>query len=192
MNIKIPDTQHPVIDLIKNRWSPRSFSKKTISDSDMQTIFEAASWAFSANNEQPWEYIYAHRTDTEAFQKLHDCLLQGNKPWTKQAAILGVSLVRKKMSNGKENITAEHDLGAANATMVLQATSMGIYGHMMAGFDHHKTFETLNLQEDEVKAVAFFAMGYLDDAEKLEEPFRTRELTQRTRKAVNEFTKRLK
>ena len=192
MNIKIPKTEHPVIDLIKNRWSPRSFSEKVIAEQDMHTIFEAASWAFSANNEQPWEYVYAHKADTEAFQKLHDCLLRGNKPWTRHAAVLGVSLIRKKMANGKENNTAKHDLGAANATMMLQATSMGIYGHMMAGFDPEKTFETLNLDKEEVDTVAFFAMGYLDSPEKLEEPFKTRELTPRTRKAVSEFTRRFK
>jgi nitroreductase len=192
MNIKIAKTEHPVIDLIKNRWSPRSFSDKPVSHEDMMTIFEAASWAFSASNEQPWEYIYAHRQDQDAFHKLHDCLLPGNKPWTKYAAVLGVSLVRKKMTNGKKNTTAKHDLGAANATMMLQATSMGIYGHMMAGFDHDKTFETLGLNKEELDAVAFFAMGYPDSPEKLEEPFKTRELTQRTRKPISEFTRRLK
>lgn len=192
MNIKIPKTEHPVIDLIKNRWSPRSFANKAVSEEDLQTIFEAASWAFSANNEQPWEYVYAHKEDPEGFQKLQDCLLPGNKLWTKSAAVLGVSLIRRKMSNGKENGTAKHDLGAANATMMLQATSMGIYGHMMAGFDHDKTFEALNLNREEVDTVAFFAMGYLDSPEKLDEPFRSRELTPRTRKKVSEFTQRLK
>ena len=136
MSVKIPSTQYPVIDLIKNRWSARSFSDKPISENDLLTILEAGSWAFSANNAQPWEFIYAHKADTEAFHKLHDCLMAGNLPWTKNAAVLMAVLAHKKLDNGHENRAAKHDVGAANTTLMLQATSMGIYGHVMGGFDH--------------------------------------------------------
>lgn len=189
--IKKANTENPVHDLIRSRWSARSFSEKAISQQGLETILEAASWAFSANNAQPWQYVYAHRSDTEAFHKLWSCLMPGNQPWTSKAAVLMVSLIKKNFENGKPNNTAQHDLGAANATLMLQATSMGIYGHPMAGFDKEKTVETLGLDPNEVAPVAFIALGYLDDAEKLEEPFRARELTPRSRKAVAEFAKQI-
>ena len=191
INIKKANTEHPIHDLIRSRWSARSFSEKAISQEDLETIFEAASWAFSANNGQPWQYIYAHHSDTEAFQKLWSCLMPGNQPWTRKAAVLMVSLMRRQFDNGKPNPTAQHDLGAANATLMLQATSMGIYGHPMAGFDRNKVIEALNLDTDAVEPVAFIALGYWDEAEKLEEPFKTRELTPRSRKPLNEFAIRI-
>jgi nitroreductase len=192
INIKKATTENPVHDLISSRWSARSFSGKAISQADLETLLEAASWAFSANNAQPWQYVYAHRSDTESFQKLWSCLMPGNQPWTDKAAVLMVSLIKKNFDNGKPNNTAKHDLGAANATLMLQATSMGIYGHPMAGFEKGKTVEALGLDPDEVEPVAFIALGYLDEADKLEEPFKGRELTPRTRKPVAEFAEQIK
>lgn len=191
MSIKIAKTKHDVIDVIKNRWSARSFSDKAISENDLHTLFEAASWAFSANNAQPWEYIYAHKEDTEAFHKLHSCLMGGNQPWTKNAAVLMAVLAHKKLDNGHENKAAKHDVGSANATLMLQATSMNIYGHVMGGFDANKAIDVLNVNTEVHEPVVFIALGYLDEAEKLEEPFKTRELTPRTRKPLVEIVKRL-
>jgi nitroreductase len=191
MSIKIAKTTHNVIEVIKNRWSARSFSDKTISENDMHTLFEAASWAFSANNAQPWEYIYAHREDGAAFDKLHGCLMAGNQPWTKNAAVLMAVLAHKKLDNGHENRAAKHDVGAANTSLMLQATSMGIYGHVMGGFDPGKAIETLSIDTEVMEPVVFIALGYLDSAEKLDEPFKTRETTARTRKPLNEIVKRL-
>lgn len=191
MSIKIAKTKHDVIDVIKNRWSARSFSDKSISENDLHTLFEAASWAFSANNAQPWEFIYAHREDDEAFGKLHGCLMGGNQPWTKNAAVLMAVLAHKKLDNGHENKAAKHDVGSANATLMLQATSMNIYGHVMGGFDANKAIDVLNINTEVHEPVVFIALGYLDEAEKLEEPFKTRELTPRTRKPLVEIIKRL-
>ncbi|MCC6726925.1 MAG: nitroreductase family protein [Saprospiraceae bacterium] len=189
--IKIAITEHPVQDLIRSRWSARSFSEKAIAQADVETLLEAASWAFSANNSQPWHYIYAHHADTEAFQKIWSCLMLGNQPWCANAAVLMVSCIHKVNAEGKPNNWAMHDLGAANATLMLQATAMSIHGHPMAGFDKAKTIEMLNLDADILEPVAFLALGYLDEAEKLEEPFRTRELTARSRKGVGEISERL-
>lgn len=192
MSIKIAKTEHPVIDVIKNRWSARSFSDKPISEKEMHTLFEAASWAFSSSNIQPWHFVYAHKEDKEAFDKLHGCLLGGNQPWTKNAAVLMAVLAHKKLENGHENKAAKHDVGSANATLMLQATSMNIYGHVMGGFDANKAVETLNINTEVHEPVVFIALGYLDAAEKLEEPFKTRELTPRTRKPLVEIVKRLR
>lgn len=188
MSIKIAKTQHPVIDLIKDRWSARSFSAKDISQHDLETILEAGSWAFSSNNAQPWHFVYAHRKDA-SFEKLHQCLMPGNQPWAKNAAVLMVVMADKKNANGSENRIARHDVGAANATLMLQALSMGIYGHVMGGFDATKAIETLGIDAETVDPVVMIALGYLDSAEKLEEPFKTRELTGRSRKSLNEIAR---
>jgi nitroreductase len=188
MSSKIANTTHPVIDLIKDRWSARSFSNKEISQQDLETILEAGSWAFSSNNAQPWHFVYAHRHDA-SFQKLVNCLMPGNQPWAKNAAVLMVVLADKKNANGSENRIARHDVGAANATLMLQALTMGIYGHVMGGFDAAKVIETLGIDPEVLDPVVMIALGYLDAPEKLEEPFKTRELSTRSRKSVNEIAK---
>ncbi len=180
------ETNHPLIDVIKKRWSPRAFSPKPVADADMQTLFEAARWSASASNEQPWKYIYAHR-GTEGFRKIWECLKPGNQPWAKNAAVLVIAMIRKtNEKSGAENMWAEHDLGMANSNLLHQAVSMGIYCHPMAGFEKGKTIETFGL-DDDIAPVCFIAIGYRDEPETLEEPFMSRELTARTRKPTTEF-----
>lgn len=181
--VKTAQTRLPVIDLIRNRWSARAFSKKNITDEQILTLIEAASWAPSANNEQPWRYRYALK-DSPGFQRMWECLLPGNQPWTKEAAALVLCTAKKNYSrNGQPNYYALHDAGMANAFLILQATEMGIYGHIMAGFNKEKLQETFQLEEDEAP-VCIIALGFLGDPEQLEEPFRTRETTPRTRMAI--------
>jgi len=185
-HIKIANTKHDVLDLIKNRWSPRSFSDKVIPENDLNTILEAAAWAASANNEQPWQYYYASKSN-DGFTQIADSLFGGNKPWAQHADVLIVAVARKTYeANKTENPTALHDLGMANAHLLLQASALDIYGHMMGGFDKEKISETLGLSETQA-AVAIIALGYRDEAEKLEEPFKTREITPRVRKPLSEF-----
>lgn len=185
-HIKIATTKHDVLDLIKNRWSPRSFSDKEISEKDLHTILEAAGWAASANNEQPWQYYYASKGNP-GFVQITDTLAGGNKPWAQHANVLIVAVARKTFeANHAENVAAIHDLGMANAHLLLQASSLDIYTHMMGGFDRAKISATLGLTENQTP-VAVIALGYLDDAEKLEEPFKTREITPRSRKPLSDF-----
>ena len=185
-SVKIPSTQYPVLELIKNRWSARAFTDTPLTDETVHTLFEAASWAASANNEQPWQYIYAHR-GTPGFDQLWNCLMPGNQPWAKNAAILILSVARKTYAaNGNPNAYSWHDLGMANATLFLQATAMDIYGHPMAGFSKDKAKEALGLTDDQ-EPVCMIALGYLAAPEVLEEPFLTREVTARTRKALSEI-----
>lgn len=185
--LKEATTHTPVIDVIKKRWSNRSFEDKQISRSEIETLFEAASWAPSSGNEQPWMYYYAQRSNTEKFESLLQCLEMGNQLWVKNCNLIIVAAVRTTFAkNGAENTYAAYDLGAANYGMLLQAQTMGIYGHIMAGFYPDKATEVLNLPTD-IKPLTMLALGYLGDAEQLEEPFRTRELTPRTRKSITEF-----
>jgi nitroreductase len=183
---KIAQTQYPVHPLIRNRWSNRAFLDKPIIDDDLMTLFEAASWAPSSMNEQPWRYRFAHR-GTPEFQAMHDCLLEGNQPWTKQAAVMILSSAKLRFErNDKPNRHAFHDVGAANALLFMQATEMNIYGHMMGGYDPDKTKALFGLGEDE-EAVCFIALGYLGSPDSLEEPFKTREITPRSRKILGDF-----
>lgn len=187
---KTAPADYTINELIAKRWSPRSFSDQIISNDSLNIIFEAARWAASAGNEQPWEYIYGQK-GTDGFETLWDCLLPGNQPWVINANVLMVAVTRKTFAgNGKINGFAAHDLGMANAQLFLQATALDIYCHPMGGFDKIKLRETLQLS-DNIEPVCMIAMGYADVAEKLDEPFRTRELAARLRQPIETFTKRI-
>lgn len=184
--IKIPQTAYPVLDVIKQRWSARSFSEKAIAETEMMTLLEAASWASSSMNEQPWSYIYAHK-GTPKFEKIWECLAGGNQPWAKDAAVLVLSVVNTHFaSNGQENIHAWYDVGSANILLLLQAASMGIYGHEMGGFSRDKAKESFPLPSNS-DYICVLALGYLDEADKLIEPFKTREITPRSRKPLEDI-----
>ena len=188
--IKIASTQLPVAELIRNRWSARSFSDKVISENDLDTILEAASWASSAMNEQPWLYYTAHRGSV-AFDQVHQALAGGNQPWAKNAAAFVVSVVRTTfMKDNTPNAIALHDVGQANATLLLQATALGIHTHPMGGFDADKIKSLLQLSDSQ-QPVIVIALGYLADADLLIEPFKTRELTTRNRNALTSFVTKL-
>ncbi len=189
-HIKKATTALPVIDLIKSRWSPRAFADQPVSETDMQTILEAGSWAASSGNEQPWQYVYAMK-GTPGFEMLWNCLMEGNQGWTQQAAVLMVAIARKKfVRNGRDNVHAEHDLGMSNAGMFLQAVSMDIYPHPMGGFFPDKVQKVLSLPDDE-KPVCMIAWGYLGDPERLDEKNHKSEVQPRSRKHVSEFSKKI-
>ncbi len=185
--IKIAHTKYPVIDLIKNRFSPYSFIDREISDEELNTIIEAGSWAFSSSNLQPWRLIVAKR-GTPKFLQIWECLSEGNKIWAQNASALIVSIAISIIDNQPEKINAwaEHDLGAFNAMMILQAVTMGIIAHPMGGFSDKKIVETFKLS-NELKPITVIAIGYLDEPDKTLEPFKTRDLTPRTRKEINEI-----
>ena len=190
IEIKTADTSEGVHPLIKKRWSPLSFSDQLISEEKIQELFEASRWAASAYNEQPWEYVYAHR-GTKGFEDLWNCLMGGNQPWTQKAAVLMVAIARITFTmNGKSNNWATHDVGMANAQLLLQAAENDIYGHLMAGFDPVKVKELLQLDENQ-EPVCMGALGYLGDPEELEEAYKSRELAPRSRREVSEFATKL-
>ena len=179
------ETIHPVLEIIRNRWSARSFSGKSISPADMETILEAATWSFSAMNEQPWRYIVAHR-DTDLFHSFFELLLPGNQPWNKNAAALVLSLGKETYGDTEKiNPIMLHDVGASNMLLSLQANSMGICSHILEGFDKEKA-KALLKSGGHLIPVVMIALGYLDDAEKLDEPFKTRETSRRSRKRLDQ------
>lgn len=185
-SIKRAKTQFPVLDVIKDRWSARSFSDKPISEETINTLIEAATWSFSSNNEQPWRFAVAHR-GTPLFEKFFSLLAGGNQPWCKNAAVLILSIGKRTMtSNNMLNPAMMHDVGAANMLLTLQANSMGIYTHVLGGYDAKGTKEMFDLGDD-FEPVYMIAAGYLDEPDKLVEPFKTREITPRSRKSVSEI-----
>ncbi|MBP7477680.1 MAG: nitroreductase family protein [Chitinophagales bacterium] len=185
-SIKIPQTQYPVLDIIKNRWSARAFADKEISDDALNTLFEAASWAASANNEQPWEYLYSKKGE-EGYEKILATLMPGNQPWAKNAGAFIITSARRSFKvSQKENAWAHHDLGMANAHLLLQATALDLYCHPMAGFHKVQLIESLGLSGNQ-DPICVIAIGYLTEADTLEEPYKTRELTARTRNALDTF-----
>lgn len=184
--MKHAPTTFPVLETIRKRWSPRAFASYPVAPEALHQVFEAASWAPSAMNEQPWRYIYAHHANQEAFQKMVDCLLPGNQPWAKHAPVLILALAKTHYDNGQANSAALHDLGMANATLILEATALGLYGHFMGGFDRAKAQEAFHLPEG-LQPVVMLALGYLGEADQLEEPFLSREKAPRQRKPITEF-----
>lgn len=185
--IKVPASEFGVHPLIMNRWSARSFSEQMIDQATLNRLFEAASWSASSMNEQPWKYVIAHR-GSEAFDRMVDCLMDGNKPWAKNGSTMLLSLAKKKFErNGAINRHAMHDVGAANSTLLMQAADDDIYGHMMGGFHMQRALESFSIDPEEWEIACFIVLGYLDSPEALEEPFRTRELTSRTRKNIDSF-----
>ena len=173
------------MDLIKNRWSPRAFDEKEVTKVQMDTILEAATWAPSCMNEQPWRYAVALKQNKNGFKKLLDLLVPGNAIWAKNSAALILCYVKTTYdSNGAVNDWAMHDAGLANENLLLQATNMGIYGHIMAGFTADKAIADFVLT-NEYKPVCMIALGYPGNSGMLEEPFKTREMTPRTRKGTD-------
>jgi len=181
-------TQFPVIEEIKKRWSPRAFDiSKSITKDDMNTLLEAASWAPSAMNEQPWKYIVALKEDTQKFNAIASCLMDANAIWAKNASALVVSFAKLSYTaTGKSNSAALHDTGMANQNMLLQAASMDIYTHVMGGFDKEKTKEVFKTDPD-LQPVVIIALGFLGNPDDLPEALKVRELAARSRKNISEI-----
>jgi len=189
--IKTEGVSDKIAENIRKRWSIRSFAETPVADDNVKILFEAARWSASSMNEQPWKFLYAHKADAEAFHRFFDCLVPGNREWCKDAAVLVLSLAKKQFnSNGKPNRHAMHDVGAANSTLLIQAAELDIYGHMLGGFDMQKTIDTFQL-DDQWEVACFIALGYADAPDRLEEPFKTREVTPRQRKPLNEVVERI-
>jgi nitroreductase len=127
-------TDHPVHELISQRWSPYGFDSRPVPESVLRSLFEAARWAASSFNEQPWSYIVALREQEEEFARMLSCLTEKNQEWARHAPVLGLSVASLKFArNGNPNRHAFHDVGAATAHLVLEATARDLVVHQMAG-----------------------------------------------------------
>lgn len=149
---------YPINGLILNRWSPRSMTGEELGDDVIMSLFEAARWAPSSFNNQPWRFIYAKR-NTEHWDRLFNLLTDGNKIWTKNAALLVVVVSRKNFEyNEKPARTHQFDAGSAWENLAIEAASRGIVAHGMQGFDYEKSRVTLGIPDD-YEVMAMIAIG---------------------------------
>jgi nitroreductase len=184
---KSADFESPILEAIQLRRSRRAYDDKPVEAEKINSLFEAARWAPSSVNEQPWIYLYATKDQPELYHKIFDALNDANKVWAQHAPLLIVSLARKNfIRNDMPNHSARYDLGAANAFLSLQAAHVGLNVHQMGGFNPVKAKENLNIP-DLYEVVVILAIGYPGDAEKLPENLKARELAPRERYIQQEF-----
>ncbi|HKQ33938.1 MAG TPA: nitroreductase family protein [Nitrospiraceae bacterium] len=185
---KPADTQHPIHDLIKRRWSPRAFSDQPVEAETLRMLFEAARWAPSSNNEQPWRFIVATKDHETEWNRLLDCLVEGNRKWAYRAPALILSVASLNFQeDSTPNRHAFHDTGMAVENLVLQATALGLSTHQMAGFDVEKARADLKIPSG-YEPVAMIAVGYPGDLASLSDRLRERELRPRSRQLISEWT----
>ncbi len=180
------ETAHPVLDVIAERWSPRAFDPRPIEPGTLRSLFEAARWAASCFNEQPWAYVVVGREDAR-FEAALGCLAERNRLWARNAGALVFACARQRFErNDKPNRWASHDLGQATAHLALQAQSMGVAVHQMGGFSAEAAREIFGIPEG-TDPVAAIAIGYPGRVEDLDETFRAKEGAPRERKPQEEF-----
>ena len=178
---------HPIQKLLAERWSPYGFTDQPVADADLNSLFEAARWAPSSYNEQPWSYFVATRKTPAEFERLLSCLVEGNQAWARTAPVLVLGVVRLKFSqSGKDNRAAVHDLGLASANLVVEATSRGLSVHQMIGILPDQARELYRIPAA-AEAWTALAIGYKADAADLPPALRERDLAPRRRKPASEF-----
>ena len=156
------ETDHPVHELIRKRRSPYAYVDKPVAKEDLVSLFEAARWAASSYNEQPWRFIVATKENAEEYEKALSVLVEGNQVWAKHAPVIVIGTVVEKFAlNGNPNIAAEHDLGLALGNLSIEATARGLYVHPMIGLEPEKAREIYGIPED-AHALTAFAIGYVD------------------------------
>lgn len=183
----VANTSYAIHDLLKKRWSPRAFSDRQVEKEKLLTILEAARWAPSTYNEQPWSFIVATIDAPTEHNRLLSCLVDANQRWAHNAPVLMISVAHLYFArNGKDNRHAFHDAGLALENLIIQAIALDLFVHPMAGFYPDKARELFNIPSG-YEAVAAIALGYLGDPASLPEDLRQRELETRTRKPLSDF-----
>ena len=174
-------------NIIQKRYSALAFSEKELEKETLLRLFEAARWAASCFNEQPWRFVFALRKNTADFERILSCLVPDNQAWAKTASLLMITAARSAFAyNGKTNSHAWHDLGQAISQFALQATELGLSLHQMAGFDAKKAKRELNIP-DPFEPVAAAALGYPGEIKNLEAGLKERAMSPRVRKDLNEI-----
>jgi nitroreductase len=179
--------KHPISALLKQRWSPRAFADRDVETAKLQSLFEAARWAASSYNAQPWHFVIATRKEPEAFQRILGCLVEFNQGWAKNAPVIGISVAKLHFDHDDNlNRHAYHDVGQAAASLAIEATAQALQVHQMAGILVDKAREVLSIPAG-YDPVAGLALGYPGDPQSLPDPLRERELASRQRKEASSF-----
>jgi len=185
--VKDARTQQPVHELIATRWSPRAFSGREVTAEQIVALLEAARWAPSSYNEQPWRFIVARKSDKEDYAKLLGSLMELNQLWARQAPVLLLTLAKKTYTQtGAPNSYALHDAGIALGHLAVQATAMGLSLHIMGGFDRAAARQAFAIPDD-YELGAAVAIGYAGAPDTLPERFQTAETAPRSRRPLAEL-----
>lgn len=162
------------MDVIRSRWSPAIYSARSVEPEKLLSILEAARWAPSSYNAQPWSFLVATKDHPEEFARMLSCLAPANVVWAQHVPVLMISVARRHFEhNGTPNTHAFHDTGIATGFLMLEAASLGILAHGMAGFDANKAREVFSIPETH-EAVAAIAVGYAGDEQGASEELRKR------------------
>lgn len=184
---KIAQPDHPIMEVLASRWSPYVFSDRPVPVADLQAIFEAARWAASSYNEQPWRFLVATKTNQTQWEAMLSCLVDANQAWAKTAPVLAIGCTTLHFAlNGKPNAMAAHDLGLASGNLSVQATARGLAVHQMAGILPDRIRSQYKLP-DGTQAVTALAIGYAAEIDSLSPEARRSETTPRTRRPLSEF-----
>ncbi|HEX6532403.1 MAG TPA: nitroreductase family protein [Nitrospira sp.] len=184
---KRAQSEHPIEDVIVRRWSPRAFAERPVEPEKLKSLFEAARWAPSSNNEQPWRFLATTQEHRSDYDKLFGCLSEGNSKWVFRAPVLILSVASLFFEDdGKPNRHALHDTGMAVENLVLQATALGLQAHQMAGYDVDKARRECQIPSG-FEPVAMIAVGYPGDPAILPDYLRERELKPRERQPIGDF-----
>jgi nitroreductase len=184
---KLADTHAPIHELIRQRWSPRAFAEQLVEPDKLLTLFEAARWAASASNEQPWAFLVATQADAKNYEDMLGVLVDFNRSWANKAPVLILTLAHTQFEkDGRPNRHAFYDLGQAADNLSLQATALGLATHPMAGFNVEAARERFGVPAG-WEPVSVIALGYPGDPGSLSEKLREREFAQRKRKPLRDF-----
>jgi len=187
MNIKKAVTDFPIQPALADRWSPYGFKDRPVVEAELCSLFEAARWAASSYNEQPWNYLVATRADPREFARLLACLVEANQAWAETAPVLVLSVVSLRFSkNNQDNRAAVHDLGLAAGNLSIEATARGLSVHQMIGILPDKAREVYQIPEH-FEAWTAMAIGYKADPATMPAALKERDLTPRQRKSLSEF-----
>lgn len=183
---KTAPTKFEIQSSLQERWSPRAFANKPVETEKIQSVFEAARWAASAFNEQPWRFLVGTNND-ETYKNILLTLIEWNQQWAQQAPVLVLNVAKRTFShNGVNSVTFKYDLGQSVANMAIEIVHQGLISHQMSGFDPEKARELFNIPDD-FQAISVIAIGYYGDIAKLPADFAEIESKPRTRKKFNEL-----
>jgi nitroreductase len=187
MNIKTAAPDYPIQQVLAERWSPYGFDDRPVSEADLRSLFEAARWAASSYNEQPWHYLVATKENDQEYNRLLHCLVEPNQAWAKAAPVLALGVVSLRFAkSNKDNRAAVHDLGLAAGNLLVEATARGLSVHQMVGILPDKAREVYQIPEG-YEAWTAIAIGYKADPAKLPDALKERDLTPRPRKPLSQF-----
>ena len=176
-----------LLEAIKNRRSIRRYRPDPLDERMVEAVLEAARWAPSCFNEQPWNFLVATRDDPDRFDRLSRCLVPANRAWAGNAPVLMLAVARKTFTrNGKPNAYAEHDVWLAIGFLMLLAEAQGLSVHAMAGFDRDQARTVLEIPDDH-EALTMLAVGYRGDPSTLGEDLAARERAARERRPMEDF-----